>query len=131
MFENKHVAEKMGPLKNRLYVTLLVLVVVLAGASIYFYRQLSELRANPNIAAQKEVRDVVAQVSKLMVLPTGEDPTLATVADPDKLKGQSFFVNAKKGDRVLIYTTARKAILYDPASNKIVEVAPLNIGNQQ
>ncbi|MEK7084254.1 MAG: hypothetical protein AAB932_03410 [Patescibacteria group bacterium] len=29
--------------------------------------------------------------------------------------------------KVLIYTNAKKVILYDPVNNKIVEVAPLSI----
>ena len=40
----------------------------------------------------------------------------------------SFFSKAKVGDKVIIYTNARKAILYDPVAGKIVEVAPVNIG---
>ena len=76
------------------------------------------------------MKSVVAEISKIMILPVGEDPTVATVADPEKLKGQSFFVNAKKDDKVLIYTNAKKAILYRPSERKIVEVAPLNIGQQ-
>jgi hypothetical protein len=63
-----------------------------------------------------------------MLLPTEELPIVATVADPEKLKGQAFFVNATKGDKVLIYNTAKKAILYSPTENKIVDVAPLSIG---
>ena len=66
-------------------------------------------------------------VSKLMVLPTDETPTMATVSDPEKLKNQAFFVNAKVGDKVLIYTKARKAILFSPSQNKIIEVSPLNV----
>ena len=29
---------------------------------------------------------------------------------------------------MIIYTNAKRAILYDPTANKIVEMAPLNIG---
>ena len=69
------------------------------------------------------------RVSRLIILPTDEEPTIATVADPDRLQDQPFFDNAKTGDKLLIYTNARKAILYDPVSDKIVEVAPINIGD--
>ena len=120
----------MVSLKSKLFIILLVLTAVGIGTTINFYRQLSELKNNPQISIQKEVKSVVAEISKIMILPVGEDPTVATVADPEKLKGQSFFVNAKKDDKVLIYTNAKKAILYRPSERKIVEVAPLNIGQQ-
>ena len=68
------------------------------------------------------------RVGKLIVLPEGEQPTVATVSDAESLREQPFFAQAKNGYKVLIYTNARKAILYDPLSNKIVDVAPLNIG---
>lgn len=110
-------------------VILFLLVVAAAGAAVYFYQQLSELKQDPQKVAQEEVQSVVEKVSKIMVLPEGEQPTLATVAAPERLKDQPFFAKAKVGDKVLLYASARKAILYDPVANKIVEVAPINIGN--
>ena len=98
------------------------------GRRIIFYHQYAALYQTLPQAAQDEAKKLVADVGRLIVLPTNEQPTIATVADPDKLRDQPFFANAKKGDKVLIYTNAKKAILYDPVENKIVEVAPLNIG---
>lgn len=108
----------------------LVAVVGSVGAAVYFRKQLNAIKVNPQKVAQDEVKAVVAEVKQIMILPEGEDPTVATVADPSKLKDQPFFVKAKVGDKVLLYTNARKAILYDPVGKKIVEVAPINIGNQ-
>ncbi|KKT87549.1 MAG: hypothetical protein UW89_C0024G0001, partial [Parcubacteria group bacterium GW2011_GWB1_45_10] len=34
------------------------------------------------------------------------------------------------GDKVLIFSTSQKAILYDPVNDIIVEVAPINIGQE-
>lgn len=107
----------------------LVTVLALLAAS-YYYNEASRLRANPQAKAQNEVAQVVARVGELIVLPEGEDPTVATVTDPERLRDQPFFAKAKTGDRVLIYTNARKAILYDPVQHRILEVAPLNIGNE-
>lgn len=107
---------------------LVVAILVSLGATYYFYNQLNKLRTNPQQAAQEEAKALVAKVGKLIVLPEDENPTIATVADPEALREQPFFAKAKKGDKVLIYTNARKAILYDVESNKIVEVAPINIG---
>ena len=108
---------------------LIALTILGIGSASYFYYQYNALAKNPNKIAEQEVKSLVAMVGKLIVLPTDEAPTVATVADPEKLKDQPFFANAKKGHKVLIYTNARKAILYDPNANKIVEVAPINIGN--
>ncbi len=120
-----------GPKGNRyvLPTVCLLLVAVSIGVAVYYYRQVVALRQNPQQTAQDAVAEVVAKVSQIMVLPQGEQPILATVADPSKLKDQPFFAQAKIGDKVLLYTNARKAILYDPVANKIVEVAPINLGN--
>ncbi len=111
-------------------VPVLVLIAVLAlGAAYYYNSQLGKFKKNPQQFAQEEVTSVVDRVKQIMILPEGEQPTLATVADPSRLKEQPFFAKAKVGDKVLLYANARKAILYDPVANKIVEVAPINIGN--
>jgi hypothetical protein len=102
--------------------------VVIAG---YLYMQVRTLKQNPQAVAQKEVADLVAKVSKLAVLPLDETPTVATVSDPEALKDQVFFASAQKGDKVLIYAQAKKAILYSVTMNKIIDVAPLNIGTQK
>lgn len=114
--------------KNFLGPVLIILVLLFAGIAAYFYSQYSALKADPAKDAKAEVDKVVAEVGKLIVLPD-EQPTIATVTDVEKLKDQAFFSKAKNGDKVLIYTEAKKAVLYDPINHKIVEVAPINIGN--
>lgn len=105
-------------------------VVAALGAAIYYFMQYQEtqqLLKSPNQNAEKEVQATVDEVGKLIVLPADERPQVATVSDVNKLKSQQFFANAKNGDRVLIYTKAQKAILYDPVQKKIVEVGPINL----
>src|SRR3989344_791488 len=106
---------------------LTVAVLISAGFSVFFWNEARSLKAIPQRTAQEETQKLLANVSALIVLPEGETPTIATVADPELLKEQPFFANAKTGDQVLIYTNARKAILYNPENNRIVEVAPINI----
>ena len=109
---------------------LIALIFLAAGYSTYyFYTKYQNLKKNPSSAAQEETKALVAKVGQLIQLPSGEDPTLATVQDKDKLKGQVFFQNSENGDRVLIYINAKKAFLYRPSTNKIVEVAPLTMEN--
>ncbi|MDO8583855.1 MAG: hypothetical protein Q7R83_01615 [bacterium] len=100
-----------------------VLLVASLGGNLFLY-----VRSTPKqVAAQsdQEVARVVEQVGRLMVLPTDETPTIATVLDPEKLKDQPFFANAKEGDRVLVYAKAKRVILFRSSENRIVEVAPL------
>lgn len=110
---------------------LMAAVLVAVGFSVYFWNEARALKANPQRAAQEETLKLIAVISQLIVLPEGENPTIATVTDPERLKEQPFFANAQTGDKVLIFTNSRKAILYSPSQNKIVEVAPINIGNPQ
>lgn len=102
---------------------LVLLLVGAIGTSYYFYNKLKSVEIkNP----EAELQDIIKMVGKHMVLPNNENPTMATVSDPEKLKDQPFFKNAKKGDKVLIFSLSQKAILYDPVGDRIVEVAPIN-----
>lgn len=103
------------------------LILGLIAIAAYYYRQYKNLekRPVPVAASQQDVQSVTDKVGKLMILPQGETPTLATVSDKSKLGSQTFFKNAEDGDKILIYAKAKVAILYRPSSNKIVNVAPL------
>lgn len=111
-----------------------VVVLVLAGGGYFLYQRSQPKPASLDPVgaqrlAQEEVRKLVSEVGKLIDLPTGEEPTVATITDITKLQDQPFFAKAKNWDKVLIYTQARKAILYDPNAKKIIDVAPINIGS--
>lgn len=123
--------KKMSSTQKTVVTLLTVAFLASLGVAAYFYSQVNTLKTDPQKAAREEAKTLVERVGKLIVLPEGEEPTIATVTDPELLKDQPFFAKAKKGDKVLIYATAGKAILYDPAENKIVEVAPVNIGTPQ
>lgn len=114
---------------NKVVLVLLVLLVLLAAGAAYLFMQVSALKQDPDALARKEAEEMVAIVGKLILLPKDELPTVATVSDPTKLAGQAFFAKAKVGDKVLLYPTARKAYLYDPTANRILEVAPINLGD--
>jgi hypothetical protein len=106
------------------------LLVFAFGTAIYFYSQYTKLKQAPQQYSQAEAEKVVVAVGKLMVLPVDEQPTVATVSNPEQLRDQPFFLHAEQGDKVLIYATAGKAILYNPEKNLIVEVAPLDLSSQ-
>lgn len=109
-------------------------VIIIIGAGFFIYSNFKSNKSQGNQidqkAAQEEVKKLVSEVGKFIDLPTGENPTVATITDITKLKDQPFFARAKNGDKVLIYTNARKAILYDPQAKKVIDIAPINIGSQ-
>lgn len=112
-----------------LVLIIIVLIVAAAGAGGYYFSQHHNtftLLKNTQTSPSNDVADTVAKVSKLMLLPN-ETPTLATVSDKSKLADKPFFAHAENGDKVLIYANAKKAILYRPSINKIIEVAPVEL----
>jgi hypothetical protein len=104
-----------------------IVIVILGIVAFYFYNQYQNIKKNPNQVAQAETDALVAQVGKLIDLPKDETPTVATVLDKEKLKDQPFFANAANGDKILIYTKAKKAIVYRPSQNKLINVGPIAI----
>ena len=108
--------------KYFLHILFFFIILVLVLSSFLVYNYFSNRKNLEN-----EVNYLVDKVGDLMFLPIGEIPTIATVSEPEKLKNQEFFKDAKKGDKVLIYTNARKAILYDPLADKIITIAPVSL----
>lgn len=90
-------------------------------------REVEELKANPQQVVQDEVKQLIANVGKIIALPEGEDPTVATITDRERLKDVPFFTKAENGDKVLIYVNARRAFLYRPSTQKLIEVATINL----
>lgn len=116
--------------KNLVIILLAIGLIILVIGYVHTKNQLKQL-SNPQTVTQNETQDLIAKVGKLVVLPTGETPTLATVNDATKLKNQAFFKNAQNGDKVLIYNKAGQAILYRPSTNKIVQDSFVNLNNGQ
>lgn len=119
------------PLKIFLTIVFVFVIAILIGGGIFYYTKGSlQGRLGASDKTSGEAKQLVAVVGKVYDLPSDEVPTIATVSDVSKLSGQEFFMRAKNGDKVLIYTKAKKAILYRPSTNKIIEVGPVNINNE-
>lgn len=110
------------------------IIGISAVPSYYFYTKYQEsqvLLKNPTEMAKEEVKTLVAQIGRHIELPA-EEPTVATVSDREKLKNQPFFQKAQNGDKVLIFTQNRKAILYRPKTDKIIDISTVNVaGNTE
>lgn len=110
-------------LPEKIVITISILIIIIFSAAGFFlYNHLQPAQAQNELSTQA----VIESVSKIAELPQ-EQPTIATVTDKEKLMHFSFFSQAQLGDKVLIFNDAKKAYLYRPATNKIVEVGPIMI----
>jgi len=115
---------------NKIGVIVFITALIITSTVLFFkYKRSQEILNNPQVLVKEETKQIVSKISRFMELPN-EEFTLVTVNDVSKLKNQLFFKNAKNGDKVLIYINAKKAILYRPSTNKIIEVSALDMNNK-
>ena len=107
-------------------IVILLLLLVPSATAVYYYQKNKEARKDPAIAQKQEIDDLVAKVKKIMLVPD-ETPTLATVEDKEKLKDQPFFKDAQNGDKILIFTASKKAIIYRPSDNRVINSGPIAV----
>ncbi len=108
---------------SKLKLFFIVLGLVVLGFLIYFSTQV--FFAYKTVNASPSADQILTAVNKIMVLPTDETPIIKTVTTLDNLNYQPFFMNAAVGDQTIIYEKARKAILYRPSTNQIIQTASL------
>ncbi len=108
----------------------ILLLCIVAGYFYLQYQNTQNLLQNPTKSAQKELEELVKIVGKSYQLPTNESPTLATVSDKSKLPGDEFFKAASNGDKVLVYSQNKIAILYRPSVQKIISVGPVVVSTE-
>lgn len=115
-------------LKQKTLLFAIIVVIVLGIGAYYFliYQKNQKSSQDPTQAAVIEAQNLIEKIGKFIELPN-EQPQIATVSDASRLPNQPFFAKAKNGDKVLIYNIAKKAILYRPSTNKIIDVAPLAV----
>lgn len=112
-------------------VILLVLITAVAYLGwnwLQMRKQLQKLTMPQGVQElqKKQNQETLDKLSKHIILPTGEDPIIATVTDAAALKKDSpFYDLAENNDIVVIYTKAKKAYLYDPEGDKILNVGPV------
>ena len=115
-------------IKKNMALVLLILVILVAAGLGYVYTRYTALTQDQSAVNQKKIAAVVEKVDKLIALHKDETPTLATVSNTTALGEQPFFKNARVGDQVLLYAVARKAYLYSPERNMLIEVVTLKTG---
>ncbi len=138
--ETQSIASQIEAKENSGTATLIAIIavaVLAAAGCIFLYIKYDtaqkKLNAVTNSQAQqemikKEMDILLKKVGKLIVLPSDEQPTVATVTNADALKAeQPFYKDAQNGDKVIIYVQSRKAIIYNEEKGILVNVGPIFI----
>lgn len=102
-------------IKRLLAVAAATLLIAGAGFWYFVYRQADSAAEN---------QQLIQQVSRLALVPQGETPSVTTVVDEQKVN-QEFLRSAKKGDKVLLYFQAGRAVVYRPDTGQIINMGPL------
>lgn len=110
-----------------IFVGLFALILIFAALTGFYYVKYRSIKENPSQVTKAENDALIEKVSKIFALPKDETPTIATITDKEKLKDQAFFANAQNGDKVIIYSKSKKAIIYRPKENIIVNSGPVAI----
>lgn len=114
---------------------LFLLIVVILGALGYFgyswwnlKKELQKIQTPEGTQElqKKQTEEIIEKLKAHTVLPEDEQPIIVTVIDATALKKQSnFYEMAKNGDLVIIYFKAKKAYLYDPIADRILNIGPV------
>jgi cell division septation protein DedD len=87
-------------------------------------QQLQEIKESTERSGQQVADEVLGKVRQHINLPEETQPTVATIIDVDRLRETSdFYKEAKNGDHLIL--TETRAILYNPETDRIVDVVPV------
>lgn len=130
-FRLERKAEKAAGGKLKLF----ALIVAIALVGIGAWMILGAGAQRPIVAkdgklTEAQSRDVKSRVEKLIKTPQ-EEPVMAVVTAADSLiKEQPFYQGVENGDILLIYPQSGKAILYSATKNMLLNVGPVQVGDQ-
>lgn len=130
---SKEKPRKVTKKKIIIFGTIAILFVVSVISSIAYIQARKEIsylkEPDAQVELQKqEIEALVARVRRHIVLPEDETPIVATIKDAETLsKEQPFYSGAKNGDKLLVYSNALKALIYDPDKDIILNVGPVQL----
>lgn len=120
-------------------IVIVILLLALAGGGYYFYNKYSETKQEveklSTVQGQQELNksqteQLLSEMRSIIVLPTGEDPVVATITDVKQLDKNEFYKDAQNDDRVIVFAKAQKAYIYRPSTKTIVNVGAFQLDQQ-
>ena len=123
------------PSKRVIFVLLFIFAEVFTFAVFRYWavsRNIDKTGENPKQSAQNAnppadgSKILIEKVGRLILLPQNELPSIAAINNAVQLQKDSlFYKDARNGDMLLIYFQAKKAYIYNPEKNIIINTGPL------
>ena len=134
-----HIKQKIESRKNKqrrikmIFAASAILIIFLLASTVYSQYKLHKLAAEEKGAftassTPKTGDEVIAALSRHILLPTGT-PQIAEVQDASRLKDtQAFFKDAQNGDIVVVYATT--IFIYRPSADIVVAAGDISGAGQ-
>jgi hypothetical protein len=114
---------------KKIIIVLSVLLIAALASGGFFYVKYRSVASDPDKAVASknavETSDVLAALSKIIIIDSDKAPTVARVETTEALikSNPDFYKNVVVGDYLLLYPD--RAIIFRLKENKIVNVAPI------
>jgi len=104
-----------------------LVIALLMAYAIYTTIQYQALKKNPAVTNEDTNKRILTSLGKILKLPDDESPQVAAVEDKSKLGSDVFFKDVENGDFLVVYSKARRIIVYRESNNQIINQGPFVI----
>lgn len=107
----------------------LLLIAIVGGGYLGYQKFLVKNeteKTNESKSPDDEKKSILDTLAKFIELPSDE-PVIMTISDIEKLKDNPFFTNAKNEDKVIVFKDSKRAMLFRPSTNKLVEMQTVSL----
>ncbi len=115
-------------------IKILIVVIVLLAFGGYIYiiqKDTKETRGTTLGNNKEEAKQLAEIVSKFVLVDKNQVPDIVTISDAETMvKQQSVFKGVVNGDKILVYVQDKKAIVYSPSRDIIVNILPITMQKQ-
>ena len=118
-------------MKKDIWALIVIILIIVAGGAYYWMspQVTTTVPATTTETSPAEVQVLLEKLGQHLVLPTGETPEIGQIDDPvQAVETQPFLAGVQKGDVLIVYVKAQKAIVYSPARELIINVGPVSLG---
>jgi hypothetical protein len=119
--------QRIIPTAQRFFWPMVIVLMFVVLGLVFEAGRWSVYQAPSELFQAGQANTILEKVGRLIQLPTGETPTIASINDATSAKkAQPFLSNAQNGDILIIYARTSEAILYRSSTDKLIAVGAVD-----